>query len=182
MLHFKAHAYKLSAVMQFLVAFFDNVCQDGWMKELLTFILLSYIFHVERKQSMRARPIGVTILAILAGIAAVLAAIHTLQFLGIIGFVVGPSGYKVHYFSFWYALMWAIMLWIYVWLVQALWRVEPQAWMFLVLVSLFELFLGFLSMLGASTWEDVSASIIISAIILLYCMLPGVKRAFGTAQ
>jgi hypothetical protein len=41
--------------------------------------------------------------------------------------------------------------------------------------------LGFLSMLGASTWEDVSVSIIVSAIILLYCMLPGVKRAFATA-
>jgi hypothetical protein len=131
---------------------------------------------------MRERPIGVTILAILAGIAAVLAVIHTLQFLGIIGFVVGPSGYKVHYFSFWYALMWAIMVWIYVWLVQALWRVEPQAWMFLVIVSIFELFLGFLSMFGANNWEDVSASIIVSAIILLYCMLPGVRRAFGTAQ
>ena len=130
---------------------------------------------------MRERPIGVTILAILAGIAAVLAAIHTLQFLKILPFFIGPTGYTVHYFSFWYALMWAIMLWIYVWLVRALWRVEPQAWIFLVIVSLFELFLGFLSMLGASTWEDVSGSVIISAIILLYCMLPGVKRAFGTS-
>ena len=130
---------------------------------------------------MRERPFGVTILAILAGIAAVFAAIHCLQYLGIIPFVVGPSGYKVHYFSFWYALMWAIMLWIYIWLVQSLWRVEPQAWMFLVLVSIFELFLGFISMLGATTWQDVSASVIISLVILLYCMLPGVRRAFGTA-
>ena len=40
---------------------------------------------------MRARPIGVTILAILAGVAAVLAAIHALQFLGIIPFFVGPA-------------------------------------------------------------------------------------------
>jgi hypothetical protein len=142
------------------------------------------IIQFERNQNMRERPIGVTILAILAGIAAVLAAIHTLQFLGIIPFVVGPSGYKVHYFSFWYALMWAILLWIYIWLVQALWRVEPQAWMFLVIVTIFEIILGFISMLGtnANSWEDVSGSIIVSAIILLYCMLPGVRRAFGTAQ
>jgi len=180
MLHFKAHAYKLNRVLQFLATVFDDIGHDGQMKELLTLILSSYIFHIERKQHMRERPIGVTILAILAGIAAVLAAIHTLQFLGIIPFFIGPSGYKVHYFSFWNALMWAIMLWIYIWLVQSLWRVEPQAWMFLVIVTIFELFLGFLSMLGASTWEDVSVSIIISAIILLYCMLPGVKRAFAT--
>ena len=131
---------------------------------------------------MRERPIGVTILAILAGIAAVLAAIHTLQFLGLFPIALGQNVAVRTYISFWYALMWAIMLWIYIWLVQALWRVEPQAWLFLVIVSIFELFLGFISMLGASTWQDVSASIIVSAIILLYCMLPGVRRAFGTAQ
>ena len=37
----------------------------------------------------KERPVGVTILAILAGIAAVLAAIHALQFLGIIPFFIG---------------------------------------------------------------------------------------------
>ncbi len=75
----------------------------------------------------KERPIGVTILAILAGIAAVLAAIHALQFLGIIPFFIGPSGYKVHAFSFWYALMYALLVWVYIWLTTMLWRVEPQA-------------------------------------------------------
>ncbi|MGZ6364976.1 MAG: hypothetical protein ACXWPS_03315 [Ktedonobacteraceae bacterium] len=41
---------------------------------------------------MRSRPIGVTILAILAGIAAVLAAVHALQFLGIFPFFFSPLG------------------------------------------------------------------------------------------
>ena len=44
---------------------------------------------------MRGRPIGVTILAILAGIAAVLAAIHALQFLGIIPFFFSPAGIDI---------------------------------------------------------------------------------------
>ena len=43
----------------------------------------------------KSRPIGVTILAILSGIAAVLAAIHALQFLGILPFFIGSSGYKL---------------------------------------------------------------------------------------
>ena len=90
MLHFMTHAYKLSAVLQFLAAIFDDISQDGQNKEMLTLILLSYIFHIERKQHMRERPIGVTILAILAAVAAVLAAIHALQFLGIIPFFIGP--------------------------------------------------------------------------------------------
>ncbi len=129
---------------------------------------------------VKARPIGVTILAILAGVAAVLAAIHALQFLGIIPFVVGPHGYTVRYFSFWYALMYGLLVWVYVWLTMMLWRVEPQAWMFLVIVTMFYLILDAFMLIGATTWQDVSVSIIVNAIILLYCMLPGVRSAFGT--
>ena len=129
----------------------------------------------------KERPLGVTILAILAGFAAVLGAIHVLQFLGIIPFFIGPSGYKVHAFSFWYALMYALLVWVYIWLTTMLWRVEPQAWMFLVMVTLFYLILDVFTLIGANTWQDVSASIIVNAIILLYCMLPGVRSAFGTA-
>ena len=127
----------------------------------------------------KERPIGVTILAILAGIAAVLAAIHALQFLGIIPFFIGSV--PVRTFSFWYALMWGLMVWVYVWLVQMLWRVDPQAWLFLVIITIFNLTLDFIAMLGRSTWQDVAVSFFVNAIILIYCMLPGVKRAFGTA-
>ncbi len=129
----------------------------------------------------KERPIGVTILAILAGIAAVLAAIHALQFLGIIPFFIGPSGYKVHAFSFWYALMYALLVWVYIWLTTMLWRVEPQAWMFLVIITMFYLILDFFSLFGATAWDDVAVSVIVNAIILIYCMLPGVRSAFGTA-
>ena len=59
----------------------------------------------------KERPVLVTILAILAGIAAVIAAVHAIQFLGIFPFVVGPSGYTVHYFSFWVcADVWVALL------------------------------------------------------------------------
>ena len=128
----------------------------------------------------KERPIGVTILAILAGIAAVLAVIHALQFLGIFPFLVGPSGYTVHYFSWWYALMYGLLVWVYIWLTMALWRVEPQAWLFLVIVTMFYLILDFFSLFGTNTWEDVAVSVIVNAVILLYCMLPGVRSAFGT--
>ncbi len=131
---------------------------------------------------MRERPIGVTILAILAGIAAVIAAIHCLQFLHILPFFIGPSGYTVKYFSFWYALMYALLVWVYIWLTMALWRVEPQAWVFLVIVTMFYLILDFFSLFGATTWDDVAISVIVNAIILLYCMLPGVRTAFGTSS
>jgi len=123
------------------------------------------------------RPIGVTILAVLAGVVAVLAAIHALQFLGIIPFFIGPVVLRT--FNFWYALMWGLMVWVYIWLVQMLWRVEPAAWMFLVIITLFNLTLDFVAMLGSSTWQDVSISFFLNGIVLIYCLLPGVRRAFG---
>ena len=125
---------------------------------------------------MKSRPFGVTVLAILAGIAAVLAGVHALQALGIFPIMIGQ--FSVHAFSFWSFLMWALMVWVWVWLVQMLWRVDKQAWLFLAVITVFNLILDFTVMLGAGQWSDVSLSFIVNAIILIYVMLPGVKRAF----
>jgi hypothetical protein len=125
---------------------------------------------------MKSRPFGVTVLAILAGLAAVLAGIHALQALGIFPYILGPVA--VHAFNFWSFLMWAMMVWVYIWVVQMLWKVDKEAWLFLAVVSLFNLVLDFTVMLGSATWSDVSLSFILNAIILIYVMLPGVKRAF----
>jgi hypothetical protein len=126
----------------------------------------------------KSRPIGVTILAILAGILAVLAGIHALQSLGIFPYVLGPV--KLHAFSFWNFLMWALLVWIYIWLIRMLWNVDPQAWLFLAVITVFNLIFDFMAMLGSAAWSDVSLSFLINAIILIYIMLPGTKRAFGT--
>jgi hypothetical protein len=130
----------------------------------------------EADKEMRERPIGVTVLAVLAGLAAVLAAVHALQALGIFPYVIGP--FRVHDFNFWSFLMWALMVWVWVWLVQMLWRVDPSAWMFLAVITVFNLILDFTVMLGAADWSDVSVSFILNAVILIYVLLPGTKRAF----
>ena len=126
----------------------------------------------------KKRPFGVTILAILAGILAVLAGVHALQSLGIFPYVIGPV--KVHAFNFWNFLMWGIMVWIYIWLVRMLWNVDPQAWLFLAVITVFNLILDFVAMIGSAAWTDVSISFLINVIILIYVMLPSTKRAFGT--
>jgi hypothetical protein len=125
---------------------------------------------------MKSRPFGVTLLAILAGLAAVLAGIHALQSLGILPFFIGK--FSVHAFNFWSFLMWALMVWVYVWLVQMLWRVDKSAWLFLAVITVFNLILDFTVMLGAGEWSDVSLSFLLNGIILIYIMLPGVKQAF----
>jgi len=134
--------------------------------------------NLQGEKKMKKRPFGVTVLAILAGIAAVLAGIHALQSLGILGISIGP--FKVHAFNLWSFMMWALMVWVWFWVAQMLWRVDKQAWLFLAVITVFNLILDFTVMLGQGQWSDVSLSFILNAIILIYVMLPGVKRAFGT--
>ena len=78
---------------------------------------------------------------------------HALQALGIFPFMIGP--FSVHAFSFWSFLMWALMVWVWVWLVQMLWRVDKSAWVFLAVITVFDLILDFTVMLGAAQWSDV---------------------------
>jgi hypothetical protein len=127
------------------------------------------------------RPFPVTVLAILAGVAAVLAAIHALQGFGILPYFIGPA--TVRSFNLWNGLMWLLMLWVWVWLVQMLWKVDPQAWMFLAVISTFNLILDFVSMIGSTTtFTDVSVSFLVNGLILIYCMLPSTKNAFGVQK
>jgi hypothetical protein len=127
---------------------------------------------------MKKRPFGVTVLAILAGVAAVLAGIHALQALGIFPYIIGR--FTVHAFSLWSFMMWALMVWVWVWVAQMLWKVDKEAWIFLAVITVFNLILDFTVMLGAANWSDVSVSFILNALILIYVMLPGVKAQFDT--
>ncbi len=61
--------------------------------------------------------------------------------------MIGP--FSVHAFSFWSFLMWALMVWVYVWVVQMLWNMEKSGWLFLAVISAFNLILDFTVMLGA---------------------------------
>jgi hypothetical protein len=129
---------------------------------------------------VKKRPFGVTLLALLAGVAAILAGIHALQALGILPYAIGPV--KVHTLNLWNAFMWGLLVWVWVWLIQMLWRVDPQAWLFLAVITVFNLVIDFMMMIGSAAWSDVSLSFIVNAIILIYVMLPSTKRAFGTAK
>ena len=74
----------------------------------------------------RDRPIGVTILAILAGIAALVAIYHTLQLLGLLP-ISGPFGiFNFFTFNLLGALVWGILALIYLWVVRMLWHVDVR--------------------------------------------------------
>ena len=126
---------------------------------------------------MEDRPIGVTILAILAGLLFVLNLIAALRFLGFFPFL-GPLDIRT--FNLWYALLYGLVAYIWLWVAKMLWEVDPQGWMFLVFVSVLTLSFDFITLITGGSWYDVNISLILSALILIYLMLPGTREAFGT--
>ena len=127
--------------------------------------------------STKKRPIGVTVLAILAAITGVLAFIYALQSMALLPYFIGP--FVVINFNLWSAIMWGLMTWVWFWLVQMLWRADPEAWQFLVIVTVFNLVIDFTYLVGRAEWSDVSLSFIVNALILFYITLPKVRQAFG---
>ncbi len=126
----------------------------------------------------RHRPIGITILALLAGLAAIVAAIHTLQYLHLFPFFLGPMMFFG--FDLLGALMWGLMTVVYVWITSMLWNVDPQGWLFLVILSALNIGLALLSAIGGSSLQAELPVLLINGSIQIYCLTPGIKQAFGS--
>ena len=124
------------------------------------------------------RPIGVTILAVLSGILAVLAILATLNWLGFIPWF-GP-GPAIRTFNLWFALLYGLTAWVYIWLTRMLWTMDKSAWLFLAVITVFNLTIAFVTIISSNmpTADLTTASVIINSLILIYIMLPGVKEAF----
>ncbi|AKB78870.1 hypothetical protein MSHOH_2387 [Methanosarcina horonobensis HB-1 = JCM 15518] len=60
-----------------------------------------------------------------------------------------------------------------------LWQVDRQAWFFLAVITIFNLCLSFVVLVTGGSWYDINFTVIVSALILIYVMLPGTREAFG---
>jgi hypothetical protein len=123
------------------------------------------------------RPFGVVLLAILSVLEALVAAYYTLQFLGILPvtlgrlqfFGVGPLG----------AVLWGLTAAVWVWAAVSLWRLNPQALLFVTLLAGWNLILAVLSWLGASDFQAVLPALLLNGGILLYALSQRTNQAFG---
>jgi len=124
------------------------------------------------------RPIGVTILAVLSGFLAVLAILATLNWLGLVPWF-GP-GPEIRTFDLWYALLYGLLAWVYIWLTQMLWRVDKSAWLFLAVITVFNLTIDFVTIVTSNmpVADRTTVSIVVNSLILIYIMLPGVRKSF----
>ena len=68
------------------------------------------------------RPLGVTVLGVLAGVSAVIATLTALRFTGILPF--GPEEYRS--FNLYYVLMYSLVAYVWFWIAAMLWRVNYQ--------------------------------------------------------
>jgi hypothetical protein len=123
------------------------------------------------------RPIGVTILAIGAALLAVINGIIMIRFLGFLPFL-GPLDVRI--FNLWYAFLYGLLAYVWAWLTGMLWNVNPQAWMFLAVIVVFNLCIDFVVLITGGAWYDINVSVLLNGLLLVYLMLPGVRSAFGT--
>jgi hypothetical protein len=132
--------------------------------------------HEISTTNARRRPGGVTLLAILAGLAGFAGVVHALQYLHLVPVILGPLAF--YGFDPLGAVLWAIAAVIWTWVAASLWYMNPQVWLFVVALSVINLLLDGLAVLGGSTFWALLPSILVNAIVLLYCLTPGVRRAF----
>jgi hypothetical protein len=129
-------------------------------------------------QAQRHRPLGITILAVLAGIAFIYNAFITLVFLGALPVALfGKTGFFGQ--ALLGAILWGILALIWGWVAVGLWNLNPQAWLFVVILTILNLILAGISVLGSTTLQEVLPAVVVNVVILVYSLSPGVKEAFG---
>ena len=125
------------------------------------------------------RPIGVTILAILAGVAGLFEIWRTLVFLGIAKFNI--VGNEVAFPSAqWGQALWALLLAaIWFWVAMGLWNMRAYAWSFGIYISLFTMIFSFFAIFSSNgSYESEFVAMLISIILFMYLNYPGVRDQF----
>jgi hypothetical protein len=124
------------------------------------------------------RPIGVTLLAIGAGIAGLFEIWRTLVFLGIASWTFVGKEVSFSDPQWGQAIFAIILAAIWFWVAVGFWNVRAYAWSFGTFISLFTLIFCFFAVLGGSTLEAEFVPILLSMLIFFYLNYPGVQQHF----
>ncbi len=127
------------------------------------------------------RPFTVTLLAILAGLAGIMGVLDVLRLMGILPVMVNtPLGeIAVPYTSWIGAIFAGIVAAIWFWAMMRIWKLDPQGWLFVVVIAVVYLIFDAVALIAGTPWQSVSLSVILSGIALLLGILPSTRAAFG---
>ena len=129
-----------------------------------------------------ARPMGITILAVLSAIGGVLGILGGIALVGLGGLAAASTG-TAAYFGL--GAVWGVIL-----LATAIaslafaygaWTLQPWAWPLGVALQVISLVLAALTVVSGGDIGSQIIGVVISAIILYYLFQPNIKAAFGRA-
>jgi tetrahydromethanopterin S-methyltransferase subunit C len=135
-----------------------------------------------REERSMKRPIGVTLLALGAGLAGLYQVWRILVFLGVANWTF--IGKEV---SFpdpqWGQAFWALILAaIWFWIAEGFWNVRAYAWTFGSFIALFTLIWGFFAVLFGSSIEAETIPWLLAGVIYFYLNYPGVRNHFVESE
>jgi hypothetical protein len=128
---------------------------------------------------MGNRPVGVTVLAILAFVAGLIYLWNGFDLLGYLIF--GPSHPAATGSLFWAGLAAVVLGVIWVAVGGALWSLQPWAWMFAFIIAVFALIEASFTLIagGGATYFGM---FLFPLIILIYLNSAGTKKSFGLQE
>jgi hypothetical protein len=129
----------------------------------------------------RARPTGVTILAVLAAIGGVLGLLAGIALLGLTGAAAaGGSGLLASYGAI-FGILAIAQGALALAFAYGAWTLQPWGWMLGVVAFGLSLALSVLNVVGGGNIGSQAVPIVIGIAILYYLFTPAVKQAFGRA-
>ena len=124
------------------------------------------------------RPFAVTLLAIVAVIAGLVAVMDTLRYLGLLP--IAALG-ELNFFgtNIFGAVLAGVVALIWFSVARQLWNLDAQGWLFVVVIAIFNLIVAGVQIISGTPFQALGLSFGISAIALILALLPGTKAAFG---
>jgi hypothetical protein len=122
------------------------------------------------------RPIS---LIILGALAATLGAFHVIDVLLYLGLLAsGIAGaYSFFGFSILGAVFSGLLAWIWFWAAGGLWQRDPQAWTFVVCVTILSLIFDGIALIAGAPFEARMPVIVLAAVALVLSLLPSTREA-----
>jgi hypothetical protein len=122
------------------------------------------------------RTAGITILAVIAVVAGIVAVVDTLRYLSILFSPLSFLGAPLLG-----AIMTGLVALIWFWAASRVWNVDPQGWLFMVSIAAIYLIIDIVALIAGTSIDLLWGSIVISVLALILGLLPSTKREFGTA-